>query len=552
MKTFDVVIVGAGSAGCVLANRLSADGARRVLLLEAGGRDVNPFIHMPAGIAQLVNNRRINWDYYTEPEPELAGRRLWWPRGRVLGGSSSINAMCYTRGQREDYDGWAALGCTGWSYPDVLPYFRRAEDQARGANEYHGVGGPLAVSDLRHVNPLSQVFVEAARAVGIPANDDFNGARQEGVGLYQVTQREGRRCSAAVAYLAPVRGRANLAVVTHALATRVLVERGRVTGLEYVVRGRVERVAAPEVVLSGGAVNSPQLLMLSGIGPAADLARLGIPVLADLAGVGRNLQDHLDYCTLYKCRTADTYDFGKLGEAMVGLRYAFSRSGPGTSNVAESGGFARTARAIDARPDVQLHFVPAQLDDHGRNRLPGHGYTIHACVLRPASRGTITLASANAATKPVIQPRYLTEPADVDTLIAGIRLCREIGEARAFDAFRGPEIFPGPERRTDEQILESIRVKAETIYHPVGTCRMGPESEREAVVDLELRVRGVNGLRVVDASVMPTLVSGNTNAPTIMIAERAAELMLGARTAQASDASPSSASPRAASAPHAA
>lgn len=528
MSSWDVVIVGAGSAGCVLANRLSADGARRVLLLEAGGRDVNPFIHMPAGIAQLVTNRRINWDYYTEPEAELGGRRLWWPRGRVLGGSSSINAMCYTRGQREDYDGWAALGCTGWAYPDVLPYFRRAEDQCRGPDEYHGVGGPLSVSDLRYVNPLSQVFVDAARTVGIPPNADFNGARQEGVGFYQVTQRDGRRCSAAVAYLAPARGRANLTVVTHAHATRVVVERGRAVAVEYLVRGRPMRANAGEIVLSGGAVNSPQLLLLSGIGGAAQLERHRIAVVADLPGVGENLQDHLDYCTLYKCRTRDTYDFGKLGELGVAMRYALTRSGPGTSNVAESGGFARTARARDSRPDVQLHFVPAQLDDHGRNRLPGHGYTIHACVLRPESRGSIALASADPAAKPRIAPRYLTAPEDVATLLAGVRLTREIGAAAAFEPFRGPELHPGAERTSDAAVLESIRAKAETIYHPVGTCRMGSADDRQAVIDPELRVRGVSGLRVVDASVMPTLVSGNTNAPTIMIAERAADLMLGA------------------------
>lgn len=526
MDTYDVVIVGAGSAGCVLANRLSADAGRRVLLLEAGGRDVNPFIHMPAGIAKLVGNRRINWDYYTEPEPELAGRRLWWPRGRVLGGSSSINAMCYTRGQPQDYDGWAVAGCTGWSYADVLPWFRRAEDQQRGANAFHGVGGPLAVSDLRYVKPLSRVFVDAARAVGLPGNDDFNGERQEGVGFYQVTQRDGRRCSAAVAYLAPARDRANLEVVTHALATRVVFAHGRVTGLEYVVRGRAARVHAGEVVLCGGAINSPQLLMLSGLGAAEQLERHGISVVADLPGVGANLQDHLDYCTLYKCRTRDTYDFGALGEAQVALRYALTRSGPASSNVAESGGFVRSARARDGRPDVQLHFVPAQLDDHGRNRMPGHGYTIHACVLRPASRGRVELASADPRAKPLIRPRYLSEPEDVATLIAGVRLALEIGAAREFDAHRGTEIFPGADRRTDAALLESIRLKAETIYHPVGTCRMGPATDAGAVLDPELRVRGVEGLRVVDASVMPTLPSGNTNAPTIMIAERAAALLM--------------------------
>jgi choline dehydrogenase len=522
LSAHDVVIVGAGSAGCVLAARLSEDPRRRVLLLEAGGRDSNPFIHMPAGIAQLVKHRGINWDYYTEPEPALDGRRLWWPRGRVLGGSSSINAMCYTRGQREDYDAWAAAGCAGWSHAEVLPWFRRAEDQARGANEFHGVGGPLAVSDLRHVAPLSRVFVEAAVAAGVPPNDDFNGACQEGVGLYQVTQRDGRRCSAAVAYLRPALSRPNLRVVTGALASRLLFDGRRAIGVEYARGGRLERADAGEVVLCGGAVNSPQLLMLSGIGAGAELARHGIPVIADLPGVGANLQDHLDFCTLWKCRTQDTYDFSKLGEAWVGLRYLLTRDGPGSSNVAEAGGFARTARAVDSRPDVQLHFVPAQLDDHGRNRMPGHGYTIHACVLRPASRGHLRLRTASAADAPAIHANYLAAPEDLATLVAGVRLAREIGAAAPFDPYRGHEVFPGEDACSDAELAGAIRRKAETIYHPVGTCRMGSDHDPDAVVDVKLRVRGVQNLRVVDASVMPLLVSGNTNAPTIMIAEKIA------------------------------
>ncbi|MBS0394144.1 MAG: choline dehydrogenase [Proteobacteria bacterium] len=521
MTSCDHLIVGAGSAGCVLAHRLSADPARRVVLIEAGPADSSPFISMPAGLAQLVNMPGVNWSYQTEPEPGLNGRRLWWPRGKVLGGSSSINAMCYIRGQREDYDGWAGAGCPGWSYEEVLPYFRQSEDQARGADAYHGTGGPLAVSDLRYRNVLSETFLAAGRELGIALNADFNGATQLGLGWYQVTQRDGRRCSAAAGYLKPVRGRPNLSVLTGALATRVVVDGGRAVAVE-VRRGRVvERIEAGAVTLAGGAVNSPQLLLLSGIGPAADLEALGIPVVADLPGVGANLQDHLDYCTLVKATQPVTYDFGKLGEAWVGLRYLLTRGGPGSSNIAEAGGFLTTPRARDGRADVQLHFVPAQLDDHGRNRLPGHGYTFHCCVLRPKSRGRLTLASGDPTAAPRIFANYLAEPDDAATLIAGLKLVREIAAARAFDPYRGEELFPGAAVRSDAEFLAAIRAKAETIYHPVGTCRMGQGPD--AVVDLRLRVHGVEGLSVVDASVMPTLVSGNTNAPTIMIAERAAE-----------------------------
>jgi choline dehydrogenase len=523
---FDYVIVGGGSAGCVLANRLSAGGDLRVLLLEAGGPDRHPLIHMPAGLSGLVNNRHINWNYYTEAVPGLGGRRLYWPRGRVLGGSSSINAMCYTRGHAQDYDEWAALAGERWSYARVLPLFRRAEDQARGMDSFHGAGGPLSVEDLKYRNPLSEVFVAAGVAAGLARNADFNAAHQEGVGFYQVTQRDGRRCSAAVAYLHPARGRANLEVRTHSLAQRVLFEGERAVGVEYRRKGRVTRVRATrEVILAAGAVASPQLLMLSGIGPAAELESLGLPVVRDCREVGANLQDHLDFCTLFKCREPVSYDFSRAQELVVALRYLFTRSGPGVSNIAEAGAFVRTHLAPDARPDIQLHFVPAQLDDHGRNRLPGHGFTLHACGLRPLSRGRIALRSAEPGDAPRIIPGYLEEPRDLAVLLEGVRLCRDIVHTAPFRPYRGAEVFPGEDATSPAAVEQMVRRKAETIYHPVGTCRMG--SDPDSVVDCDLQVRGLRGLRVVDASVMPRLIGGNTNAPTIMIAEQAAAQMLG-------------------------
>ncbi len=524
-REFDYVIVGAGSAGCVLANRLSARADLRVLLLEAGGADSSPFIHMPAGIARLVDDPKIDWRYNTEPEPALDGRRLYWPRGRVLGGSSSINAMCYTRGHAWDYDEWAEAAGSGWSYASVLPHFRRSEDQARGTNEYHGIGGPLSVTDLKYRNPLSAVFVAAGVACGLPRNEDFNGAVQEGIGFYQVTQRDGRRCSTAVAYLKPARARPNLVVRTGCLATRVIFSAQRACGVEYLQGGALHRAhATREVLLAGGAIGSPQLLLLSGIGPAAALRAHGITIIADRPEVGANLQDHLDFCTLSKCTRPVTYDFSRWQELKVALRYLLTRSGPGVSNVAEAGAFVRTPLAPDARPDVQLHFVPAQLDDHGRNRLPGHGVTIHACALRPYSRGGVVLRSADPHDLPRISPSYLSDSRDLGTLLEGIELSRAIIAAAPFAAFRGVEIFPGEGLTKREQVTAVVRRKAETIYHPAGTCRMG--NDAGAVVDAALRVRGVEGLRVVDASIMPRLVGGNTNAPTIMIAEKAAADLL--------------------------
>jgi choline dehydrogenase len=527
VHAFDYIIIGAGSAGCVLANRLSADPKVRVLLLEAGPRDWHPFIHMPAGLAKLVGKKGVNWDYDTAPEPQLDRRTLWWPRGKVLGGSSSINAMCYVRGHARDYDDWAAQGASGWDWASVLPFFKRSEGNRRGRDSLHGELGPLAVSDLRYVNPLSRVFIDAAEQAGYPRNDDFNGPRQEGVGLYQVTQKDGARCSAAVAYLHPVRHRKNLVVRTDSMVSRITFDKGRANGVTCSSRGQAFHFECTrEVLLSGGAINSPQMLMLSGVGPAEQLRALGIPVVHDAPQVGENLQDHLDICTLRHATQRVTYD--RVSDAKIAFDYyARGHSGPGSSNIAEAGGFLRSSLAPDDRPDIQLHFVPAMLDDHGRHRLQGDGYTMHACFLRPRSRGRITLASNRAGEKPRIEARYLTDPEgfDLRMMVECAKASRSIFAQRAFDPFRGAPIFPTRDDLDDRELEAFIRAKAETVYHPVGTCRMG--SDAASVVDTHLRVRGVEGLRVIDASVMPTLIGGNTNAPTMMIAERASELITG-------------------------
>ncbi|GAB2523460.1 GMC family oxidoreductase [Lysobacter humi (ex Lee et al. 2017)] len=522
---YDYIIIGGGSAGCVLANRLSADPDVRVLLLEAGPADRSPYIHMPAGLAKLATRRDINWNYATEPEPQLGDRRLWWPRGRVLGGSSSINAMCYVRGNPADYDEWAADGADGWNWASVRPAFLRAECNTRGPGEWHGDAGPLHVADLRHVNPLSRMFIEAGVQAGYPRNEDFNGATQEGLGLYQVTQKDGARCSSAVAYLHPVRQRRNLVVETAAHATGITFDGRRASGVTYVQRGRAHHVrAGREVLLCGGSLNSPHLLMLSGIGPAGMLRRHGIRVLHDAPGVGANLQDHLDICTLHAATRRITYD--RASDLAIAFDYYLrGRRGIGTSNIAEAGGFVRSPLAPDDRPDIQLHFVPAQLDDHGRRRLPGDGYTIHACHLRPRSRGRIELASASAGDAPRIFANYLSDDGgfDLRMMLECARLSRALLRQPAFDGIRAGPVIPARDDLDDAQLVDFIRAKAESVYHPVGTCRMGRDDR--SVVDPELRVRGVEGLRVVDASVMPRIVGGNTNAPTLMIAERAAELI---------------------------
>ena len=522
---FDYIIIGAGSAGCVLANRLSEDPNTKVLLLEAGPRDWHPFIHMPAGLAKLVNRKGVNWDYDTAPEPHLNNRRLWWPRGKVLGGSSSINAMCYIRGVPQDYDDWADAGAEGWDWNSVLPYFRRSERNSRGADALHGADGPLHVSDLRYTNELSAAFIEAGVQAGYGRNPDFNGRTQEGFGLYQVTQKDGARCSSAVAYLDPARDRQNLDIVTGALVRRILLDKNRAIGVAY-ARGGHEVVVRceGEVLLSGGAINSPQLLMLSGIGPAEHLASHGITPRHVLPGVGRNLQDHLDICTLQHSTQRVTYD--RTSELKTAFDYFLrGHRGPGSSNIAEAGAFVRSPLAPDDRPDIQMHFVPAMLDDHGRHRLSGDGYTAHACFLRPRSRGRILLASADPRADARIEANYLGDPDgfDLKMMVECAKLARELFAQPAFDAYRGAPIHPARDDLTDAELVAFIRAKAETVYHPVGSCRMGFDDD--AVVDPALRVRGLDGLRVIDASVMPTLIGGNTNAPTIMIAERASDLI---------------------------
>jgi choline dehydrogenase len=519
---YDYIVVGAGSAGSAMAGRLSENPSNRVLLLEAGGSNWHPFIHMPAGLAKLVSLENLNWSYSTEPEPALDNRRLYWPRGKVLGGSSSINAMCYCRGHRQDYDDWASNGCEGWDFEAVLPWFKHSEDQQRGASEFHGTGGPLKIQDLRYHNPLSDVFIEAAIQAGYNHTDDFNGPHQRGFGFYQVTQDGGRRCSAADAYLKPARRRGNLTVQTHAFAERILLDGKRAVGIQARVKGRRTRYNGGEIIVCGGAINSPQLLMLSGIGPAGHLRETGIEVQQDLPGVGRNLQDHLDICTLVRASRPITYD--QLNETLAGIRYLLTRGGPVSSNIAEAGGFIVSRHAQDDRPDIQMHFVPALLDDHGRNQLEGHGMTIHACPLRPTSRGLLTLKSADPAAAPAMRANYLDTEYDRRLMVECARLARGIFSQPAFAPYREAEIFPGEDTRSDEELLAFIRRRAETIYHPIGTCKMGTDDL--AVVDPDLRVHGMEGLRVVDASIMPTLVSGNTNAPTIMIAEKCAASMM--------------------------
>jgi choline dehydrogenase len=522
---YDYIIIGAGSAGCAIANRLAEDLALRILVIEAGPPDTSFLLKMPAGFASLPDKSPYNWRYETTPQKHCNDRRMYWPRGKTLGGSSAINAMLYVRGHSSDYDHWRQLGNEGWSYADVLPFFKKAERNERGPNEVHGFDGPLNVADQADPSRLNEAFLQACTEAGYKRNDDFNGTEQEGVGYYQVTQKDRERWSAASAYLRPAveRNRNNVHVISDALVERIILDQTRAMGVRYWQNGRDDVArCSREIILASGAVNSPQLLMLSGIGPADHLDSVGIRPLHDLPGVGANLQDHLDASLLQFCKTRDTYDTAN--KLLSLYRYWKDKKGPGTSPIAESGGFLSTRPGLSA-PDIQLHFLPAMVVDHGRTKMKKNGYSLHVCTLRPESRGAIQLRSKDPKEHPLIDANYLAERRDLDTLIEGVKIGREIFAASGFDPYRADEFQPGAAMKSDAEIEQWIRAKSETIYHPVGTCKMGPDNDPMAVVDHRCRVRGLQGLRVVDASVMPTLVGGNTNAPTIMIAERVAAFM---------------------------
>ncbi|MDB5606811.1 MAG: hypothetical protein JWP25_3711 [Bradyrhizobium sp.] len=524
---FDYVIVGAGSAGCVLANRLSADGKHSVLLLEAGPKDTNLWIHVPLGYGKLFKDKTVNWMYQTEPEPGLEGRTVFQPRGKVLGGSSSINGLLYVRGQHEDYDRWRQHGNSGWGYDDVLPYFKKAENQQRGGDDFHGVGGPLRVSDLGHPDPLSAAFIAAAAETGIPVNPDFNGASQEGAGFFQTTTHQGRRASTAVAYLRPARGRKNLHVETSALAQRVLFDGRRAIAVEYRTAGVLRTARArKEILISSGAYNSPQLLQLSGVGPAELLQKHGIDIVLDAPGVGHDLQDHLQVRVVMRCTKPITLNDiinHPVRRILAGARYAAFRKGPLTIAAGTSGAFFKTSPRL-ATPDIQIHFLPFSTDKMGEKLHSFSGFSASVCQLRPESRGSLRIRSADPAAPPEIRINYLATETDRTANVEGLKILRKILQAPALSAYVVEEVDPGAKVSTDEELLNYCRQRGSTIYHPTSTCRMG--NDPLAVVDQRLRVRGIEGLRVVDGSIMPDLVSGNTNAPIVMIAEKASDMIL--------------------------
>ena len=523
----DYVIVGAGSAGCVLADRLSASGRHSVLLLEAGPRDTYPWIHIPIGYAKTMFDARVNWCFYTEPEPGMNGRRIYWPRGKTLGGSSSINGLISIRGQREDYDHWAEAGNNGWSYADVLPYFKRLERAVDGDPAYHGFAGPMWRSPIGRKHELIEAVIAAGNELDIPRNDDFDGAVQEGVGYYHLTTRNGWRCSTAVAYLKPARHRRNLRIATGLRVARVIFDGRRAAGV--VCRGHSGDVAVSagrEVLLCAGALQTPQLLQLSGVGPAALLNAFGIPIVHELAGVGENLQDHLQARVIFECTRPITTndDLRSWWRTLkIGLDYAFTRGGPMAVGINQGGIFARVEPQA-ATPDVQFHVATLSSDMAGSPTHPFSGFTLSVCQLRPESRGFVRIKSADPLAAPAMQPNYLSTARDRQMLVAGIRLARRLAATKALSPYVKREHQPGPAAASDEELLEFAKSTGGTIFHPSGTCKMGRDSH--AVVDPKLRVHGLEDLRVVDCSVMPTLVSGNTNVPVIMIAEKAADLIL--------------------------
>ncbi|WP_353256966.1 choline dehydrogenase [Hyphomonas sp.] len=531
-ETFDFVIVGAGSAGCVLANRLSADPAVRVCLIEAGKKDTALMVRMPAGVGSLIKEANDhNWGFHTEPQAHMDGRRLYWPRGKGWGGSSSINGMVYIRGHAGDYDQWGQMGLKGWSYADVLPYFKRAESYERGANDFHGGDGPLSVSESPMREPVYKAFIEAGRQAGYPVTEDFNGAQQEGFGPYQRTIHKGERWSASFAYLRPIEGpRPNLKVISTGLVTRVLIEGGRAVGVEMVeAKGQIASTvrASAEVILCAGAVQSPQLLQLSGVGDPDALKKLGIEVKAASPNVGKNLQDHLDVTVIHKMtQPISAYSMQKgMKKLFVGLRYLATQTGPGSDNFLQAGAFLKSRTGLEM-PDIQLHLVNAIMMNHGNHQPTEDGYTVHACQLRPESRGSVALKSADPFDHPAIDPNYLCAEEDRRAMREAVKMVRDICKQASLQTYNAGEIMPGASVASDAEIDAFIRAKGETIYHPVGTVSMGVNAA--SPVDGDLKVRGVDGLRVVDASVMPTLIGGNTNAPTIMVAEKAADLIRGA------------------------
>lgn len=530
MESFDFIIVGGGSAGCVLADKLSANGQFQVCLLEAGPKNNHWMIKIPLGIVGLMRYKKFNWRFNSAPEATQNDRSIYHPRGKTLGGSSSINAMLYIRGQREDYDHWAELGNKGWSYDEVLPYFKAVENQERGADEFHGTGGPLNVADPRSQIPVFSDFVTATKRAGFPENNDFNGAQQEGVGPYQVTQKDGLRCSAADAFLTPNMGRSNLTVLTDVLVEKVVCNDDKqATGVIIKQNGKRQKLKAQrEVIVSAGALSSPQVLMLSGIGDSDELAQHNIELIHELPGVGKNLQEHVDVSVVKQYHKTKILAFRPM-VLLDGIKQLFSfvakRRGVLTTTTTETGAFLKTRPEL-SRPDIQLHYSACALDDHGRNNrmLMNYGLSIHACLLRPKSTGSIGLYNDNPASQPKIQVGALAEPEDQQVMIDAVKLVRNIFAQEPLQSDTSHEFFPGEQVQSDEQILEFVRNKANTIYHPVGTCKMG--HDKMAVVDDQLKVHGMKGLRVVDASIMPTLVSGNTNAPTIMVACKAAEMIL--------------------------